>query len=578
MRRLFTILALLALIVPGIALASPASAQSGGNHITELDITVELQSDGSAVFTERRSISTSSGTEHYIPITDIDGSDVVDFSVSEDGVPLSDDGSWDTNRTIEEKAGKYGIVHTADGVELCWGIGHHGESTFDVTYTITNFVQNLEDDAQAIYWTFVSRGGDSISDLDISIVNADGSSFNDIKVWGFGYSGTTAIGQTELTAEADHVYQSDYVTILVIFPADVYATSGSMPYTADSIEELAKQGSDWDPNIYDSDEGSGGYDPSGYQPSGFGFPPNFMFNAISKVFFPAIVLLVLLRMSTTGKIKRPTGFKPTNPDMYWRDIPRIDFPLASELVRNSPPDTMSAFFLRWIEQGVFTPRRAREDYVFFKGETHGLEINHGPESMTEIETELWRHVRFAVGNNNILEGREMNQLYADNPSAYRSWRDRVRDESQAYLLTNGFLVRESNGGFFNRQEFQVTRAGQELVDQIHGLKKYLLDYSLIAQREPINVHLWQDYLVWAAFLGIADEVEAQFNLVDPNYLSSIGHSSQSIRVSRSIANSAHSGFRSRSSGSSSSFSGRGGRSSSRGGGSRSRGGGGGGTR
>ena len=50
-----------------------------------------------------------------------------------------------------------------------------------------------------------------------------------------------------------------------------------------------------------------------------------------------------------------------------------------------------------------------------------------------------------------------------------------------------------------------------------GLKRFLLDYSKISAREAIEVELWDEYLVYAQLLGIADKVEKQFNSIYPDY-------------------------------------------------------------
>lgn len=50
-----------------------------------------------------------------------------------------------------------------------------------------------------------------------------------------------------------------------------------------------------------------------------------------------------------------------------------------------------------------------------------------------------------------------------------------------------------------------------------GLKKFLLDYSLISDRQNIEVHILEDYLVFAQLLGIADKEEEQFSKLYPDF-------------------------------------------------------------
>lgn len=54
--------------------------------------------------------------------------------------------------------------------------------------------------------------------------------------------------------------------------------------------------------------------------------------------------------------------------------------------------------------------------------------------------------------------------------------------------------------------------------EIAGLKKYLLDYTLIKDREAIEVTLFEDYLIYAQMLGIADKVAKQFKELYPHMI------------------------------------------------------------
>ena len=60
---------------------------------------------------------------------------------------------------------------------------------------------------------------------------------------------------------------------------------------------------------------------------------------------------------------------------------------------------------------------------------------------------------------------------------------------------------------------------KEEYKKIIGLKKYLEDYSLIKQRYPIEISLWDKYLVYASLLGIADKVskEIKEELINKGY-------------------------------------------------------------
>ncbi|MBO7522250.1 MAG: DUF2207 domain-containing protein, partial [Bacteroidales bacterium] len=50
-----------------------------------------------------------------------------------------------------------------------------------------------------------------------------------------------------------------------------------------------------------------------------------------------------------------------------------------------------------------------------------------------------------------------------------------------------------------------------------GFKKYLMDFSLINERQDVYVDLWDDYLVFAALFGIADQVAKDLKGLYPSY-------------------------------------------------------------
>ena len=62
---------------------------------------------------------------------------------------------------------------------------------------------------------------------------------------------------------------------------------------------------------------------------------------------------------------------------------------------------------------------------------------------------------------------------------------------------------------------KTTPEGQLEVQHLVGFRKFLEDFTLTGQRETIEVHLWQDYLVYGALLGIADKVAKQLQDIDP---------------------------------------------------------------
>ena len=113
-----------------------------------------------------------------------------------------------------------------------------------------------------------------------------------------------------------------------------------------------------------------------------------------------------------------------------------------------------------------------------------------------------------------------------------------------------------------------------------GLKLFLLYFSSIEEKEVIEVKLWEEYLMFASILGIADEVEKQIGKLCPefNQYSNIDYTYTMLATRTFMYGGVRSAANAYSAAHSSSYSGGGGFSSFGGGGGGFSGGGGGGSR
>jgi hypothetical protein len=94
-----------------VALLIAASLQVMAQSVENLSIRAVLHKDGSASITQKWAAEVVSGTEYYIPISNLKDMSVSDLRVSEGGVEFVSEGTgWDVHRSIREKAGRCGIV------------------------------------------------------------------------------------------------------------------------------------------------------------------------------------------------------------------------------------------------------------------------------------------------------------------------------------------------------------------------------------------------------------------------------------------------------------------------------------
>src|SRR5699024_12809263 len=67
-------------------------------------------------------------------------------------------------------------------------------------------------------------------------------------------------------------------------------------------------------------------------------------------------------------------------------------------------------------------------------------------------------------------------------------------------------------------KYTNTEKGTSFEKNMYKFQNYLKDFSLIEEQEVANVHLWDSYMIWAAVLGITEEVYKQFKMVDHTYV------------------------------------------------------------
>ena len=179
-------LALLLAFAAALTGAAPAEA----NVLSDWTLTVDLQADGSAQVTERRVLNVDEGTEAFIALGHLQGAEISDFWVAEDGQRFEDLGTdWDVDASREDKAQKSGMVLKDDGVELCWGLGADGSHTYEVHYTVHGMVRQMTD-GQSMYWTFYNSDTNTPPEKALMRLSAPfPMTADNTKIWGFGFGG-----------------------------------------------------------------------------------------------------------------------------------------------------------------------------------------------------------------------------------------------------------------------------------------------------------------------------------------------------------------------------------------------------
>lgn len=581
MKRILLILVQLCLLA-GIVSAT---------DIRRIETEVWLYRSGNAVVAQTWDVNITQGTEWYIPIENLGQRIIRNFKVFENDKEYANEGNeWNSDRSLEAKTRRCGIVEKSNGVELCWGQGEYGDHVYQILYIIDNLIQQMADTVNVGFnWQFINdelaANPDSVRmvihcPVDSTTVWQAGDGGN-MGVWAFGCEADVRVEDGTVTIESTEPFgYHDYLTVLMRFDADPFVVRTRDYRTFEQVQREAFLGSDY----FD-------YEPE--EPKPFWEALWDLIKTLGEILlvitlvpFTLLALPVLLWrwskrlfLNVTGLRYEKEVFGTHHFPGWYRDVPlegRLDAAFAllqvgDKLCKKDKlfSQLIGAYFLRWVQRGwvvsVNDPKNENRVNLRFTAT-----IPAETDFVEPVEAKLYAAARKAAGVNSVLETDE-----------FKSW------STSNYLTVTGWSVEALKCGNAVWKEHD-----KEERCNLMRFKRFLSQFTLSEIRTVPEVALWEEYLVFAQLFGIADRVSKSLNKLYPkqfaNYTPEVIHSIGSASVSfynaaRSKKSSVEAS-RYRSSGSSSStsshtrYSGGGGHSSHRGGGGHHGGGHGGGSR
>lgn len=474
-----------------IAALSSASVLAA-NNVAEIDIDVTVRDDGSAVIVQKWHGEFYEGTENYIPIATSDIS-VSELSVSDEYGEYGFSEAWDINAGFDEKARKCGINETADGVELCFGISEYGENRYTIKYTVWDFIKSYTDyDGTSFMFinpdmsTFPTDGRISIALENGTYLNEDNSA-----IWAFGYDGSVEFQDGTVAARTWTALDGDNSMIVMlrlskglVFPR----TETGVDF--DTLKDKAFEGSDYG-------------DDTTLLETVIGFIV--LFGGLLLLIFAAVFFLK--RKKEIKRFYAEAG--------YFRDVPNkgkinVSHYLAQNFdVAGEDSLIIGALILSMINKGSIKPELENSVGFFGKEKQQvNLRLIKAPDEATEKS--LYALLSVSAGEDGILQEKELEKYAYKNPEKINGFIDSVRESGESELaLTGGFA-----DGAGNRIK-DLSDTGKAELAEVMGLKKYLEDFTLIAEREITETVIWKDYMVYATLFGISERVLKQLKAVYP---------------------------------------------------------------
>lgn len=470
-------------------------------EIRSIRTEVSLEKDGSAQVVQTWDASVVSGTEWYIPISNLGEMTISDFSVSENGEQYINEGGWDVDRTLEEKAGRCGIVDKGrGGVELCWGQGSYGHHVWTCRYRISGLVQSL-DDYDAFNHQFVNPGLIATPQyVEIHVINNTGGekwTYDNTRIWAFGFEGEINLVDGEIVGTSSGRVQ--YLNLMVRFDKGLFNPAVSRGGSFEAMQNKAFKGSSYEEKASLEE---------------------ILWVIVALIAIGLILgfIIYMIICLLTGHKYRKSMFGQSKITGWFREAPLGgDIASAWYVYKNSgrfsspasPESVVGTYFLRWILNGGLsvisnTDKPGRIKLAF---------TDKTPEFSCDEERWLYNMALEASGDR-VLEASEFKRWSKTNYERLSSWPGEIGSRGFANLVEKGYL----------RGSHKAVGGKEAELRKVIELKNFLKDFTLSGERVAEEVKLWKDYLVYAQMFGIASKVAKQFKNLYPEFFSEVAES------------------------------------------------------
>ncbi|MBQ6495301.1 MAG: DUF2207 domain-containing protein [Bacilli bacterium] len=482
--------------------------------ISNIDMDIYVDNNGVATIKETWNASVSEGTEGWHPYYNIGSSEIYDVKASMDGKSFDTIDDWIESASFSDKAYKAGIYYPqSNEVDIVFGVSEYGSHVYSIEYKISNFVSTTSD-ADIIYWNLFPYDF-SAEPENVSIkIYSDFRYEDNLPVWGYGKYGAPCYvydGRIEMTSDGI-INSSEYLTILVKFPKGTFNTSSVLDNDFEHYHDMAEDGATnyndkknfWDKLI------------------------DFIIPFIS-IFFNVIVwgIIFVVAMFSTKKKNNlkfgSAGNKVKKDVLPFREIPcnkdiyRAYWVADSYNLNKKKEDFLGSVLLRWLQNGNVRIEKVTSKGLFKEKINDNVIFEKRPDDSIELECRLYDYM-FQASGDGKLESGEFKKWCSSHYSKILKWFDDVLDFEVKMLVNENKATEEVSGKLFKTTYYKIDDIMMNDAEEMAGLKKFLKEFTLIKEREPIEVKLWNEYLMYASIFGIADEVASQFRKLYPEVI------------------------------------------------------------
>lgn len=488
--------------------------------VKQLYINALLHPDGSASIEEYWLIDLDkedAKTEWYVAHRGLNGMRIENLTVEgyvpgyEDPMVFETLDNWDVDASREEKAGRCGLNN--NGQEICWGFGDWGEHEYIVSYELKHLVRSY-DTCDGFNHCFVDMNC-TVKEACVTIAASDNIALSEenTRRWAFGYEGRIEFDGNNIVATPnEEIGHGKRMIIMLEMDKGMFDpdTKGGEPW-ADK-KQRALDGSDF---ASSDDEDLSFWDwvliilfiivcTIGY------FCASFIADWTGGVLAGLLWILLcvawwVLSLSPlrTWRRRKKLGIAKGR---YFRDVKDEWTLINNKMVMDdlsyftgmSNEHIIGAILLKLMARGDLTIVRE-----VFKGKEHDMlkivkpvtEVDNETKGDDRLCSHAMKLLTLAAGDDLILQ-----------PNEFQKW---CKVKKHSTEIKNFLDLMDT--------KYDKTYITKHAAD-LYGMKAFLKDFSLLNERGMMEVGLWDKYMVYAEFFGLADKVRAEMSRICPEYL------------------------------------------------------------
>ncbi len=469
--------------------------------IYSIDMDIYLNQNGDIDITEKWDVKAEDGSEWFKTLKNMDGIEITNYSVAMDGDLLTEK-DWDVSEGLEAKRGYFGKHKIDNGMELCFGKYDYNRHTFTIKYTMTNVILNVED-AQVMIGQIVNPMPDHNFEKVKVVISGFYYFPDDLDVWGTGYKGLAYVkdGKIYLSNEENpDMGEESYISVLIKFPTNTFKTDKK----DDAYKKFEDVKKAYDEGTFDNRKASP---------------------------WAMIVPLAVFGLATAGIIyaahKSGYGYKGNKKiteknTPAFRDIPcKKDLFYANTLMKlnsfgYSATSILGALILKWVKENKITFVKNTEVKAFKDKETYSIDMTKKVSFNNKDEQKIF-DIMVEASEDGILEANEFKKWARNNVTKFQELFKEIEKDGEEKLRKENHIYKRTS-----KEECSCINVMDDMIyedsKQLLGLKIFLKEFSQMDKKETIEVHLWDEYLMFAYIFGIADKVLEQLKKLYPEII------------------------------------------------------------